>query len=343
MGIAARLRGISGSRKRSENTSAVPGSAAVPTAVAGPVQPPARPARQPSTAARESHERVEGTQAEGTQAEIIDLLADIEQLRPGLMRNRALALVGESSSTTEALRESFDTCDPLCSATAERIPFADETFDLVYAALPSPVPIMKIPGEMLRVLRLLGIAVMDCAEGHQLTTAVLAPGPQDALEARVAAPQELQLPGGHPGELVVTVTNTGATMLGSAVRTLRAQASWCSGEGAGAVAAETVIDAILLPGTSIDVTLVIDSPDTPDPHLLELSLALDEPWRERRSSTAFVLVSAGPRESGGSRPVALSQLRSEMLVKAAVARAGGQVLGVRSLAPGLQRCFFARS
>lgn len=340
MGIAVRLRGLSGSRKRSETAAAVRGLAATLTAVGGSVQPPARPEGQPYPAARASHDHVDSARAES-----VDLLADIEQFRPGLTRNRALALVGGLSSSAEALRESFDTCDTVSADMAEQLSFADETFDLVYAALPSPVPIMEITGEILRVLRLLGIAVMDFASDHQLYTAVLPPGPQDALQARVAASEELLLAGGQPAELVVTVTNTGATMLGSAVSPLRVQASWCSAAGAGAVAAETVIDAILLPGTSIDETLVIAAPDAPGPHVLQLSLVLHEPWRERRSDAAYVLVSVAPRDSSGNQLVAPSApLQPDVLVAAAVARAGGQILDVRSLAPGGgQRWFFARA
>ncbi|HZV75677.1 MAG TPA: hypothetical protein VFF79_18360 [Conexibacter sp.] len=280
---------------------------------------------------------------ESARAEAADLLVDVEQVRPGLVRNRALALVRDSF--TEALGESFDQCDVASSDPAEQLPFADETFDLVYGATLSPGRATEMIREALRVLRLLGVAVVDFASGETPAAEARAPTPRDALQARVAARERLSLVAGKPGELAMTISNTGTTTLGSAVSPLRARASWGGGERALTLAAETTIDAILLPGDSIEVPLEITVPATAGAHLLELSLSSLDPWHERRSQATVVVISVTPRDpSGHQRAVLAAAPRPDESVAVAVAQAGGQVLGVQSVEPGARRrCFFARA
>lgn len=325
-GVARRLRALRGSREREQ-----PVAKPVPfgSTTAGSVPPPAAEAR--------------GVPIERARAEVAELLAGVEQLRPGLVRNRALALVHDSF--TEALGERFDQCDVVSSDTAEELPFADETFDLVYGETPSAGRATEAIGEMLRVLRLFGVAVVDCAGGEQPAAERRAAVPPDALQARVAAREPLSPAAGELRELAVTVTNTGPTTLGSAIGPLRAQAVWSGGERTATLAAETTIEAILLPGDSVDVTLAITVPAAAGTHLLELSLASPDPWRKRRSQATVVVISVTPRDPSGQQRVALAAApRSDGSVAVAVARAGGQVLGVRSLDSGARRrCFFARA
>lgn len=306
-------------------------------------------------------QRVQELDARSARPDAGGLLTEIERLRPGLVRHRCLALGPAPEAVTRELRTGFDQFEALSArpehllvATsaaryAERrhddgrweLPFADETFDLVHCALPAGagrgVSEPEV-GEVLRVLRLYGVAVIDAAgEPDQAPVQDGGPG---GLGVVVSGVDGLSLIAGTRCEVAATVTNTSTRTLGSAINPLRVESSWNGANGA-----ERVLDGILIPGDSLTTTLPVAVPSATGMHLLELSVVSRTTWEERRSARTSVMVDIERPGRGGSQgAVASLQFGPHEPLALAVARASGMILAVRSRGaqPG-RRYIFARA
>ena len=151
------------------------------------------------------------------------MLAEAERHAP-LIRHRALVMQGGSPAFLRALADEFARCDVADATSAHR--FADEQFDFVRCGPLSPANEPDVAaqsiGEAIRVLRLLGVAVIDVLEeGSDALTEVTVepvayrPGqlcPPPALAVRVIAPAVLRVPAGGTAALTLTLTNLGAAM-----------------------------------------------------------------------------------------------------------------------------------
>jgi hypothetical protein len=301
-------------------------------------------------------------------AAVAALLVDVERLRPGLVLHRGLDLQSGSGVRAQALCESFGECDALCptpdalraaqranrhpgrcrylhSAVRRELSFPDETFDLVHCGTLSSEEQdgERIVVEALRVLRLHGLAVVDLAGERRAPPAANDPLGAVRLLVRLPIFESAKRPTRGTHEIAVTVTfavtvtNAGARALGSSLAPLRLEARWRQPDGTGApgvVAGEAVLDGVLFPGDSRATTLSVTATGTPGIHLLELSLLDASPWGERRSvaTTLAVAVGAPTRaQLGGTIDPALPDV--DRRVCAAVARAGGAILGARTLEP----------
>jgi SAM-dependent methyltransferase len=314
---------------------------------------------------------------DNARATAASLLAEVERLRPGLVRHRALDLNCGSGALVQALCERFDECDGLSPRLADvepaermnrhgercrylhvgeskKLPFANETFDFVYCGMLLPGRenghAERVIAETIRVLRLLGVAVVDFAGGEDPQGASLpSRTAQDRLEARLSAPERLSLAAGEPGTVVAAVTNTGSTTLGSAINPLRLEAHWNRPPGAASIAAVVELSAVLFPGDSVIVTLPVSVPATPGEHSLELSLASPSPWGERRSPVTIIGIATAPPDSSGDQNLAATApTGADEPVSMAVTQVDGVILSAQNLKPGpdalpRRRYFFARA
>jgi SAM-dependent methyltransferase len=302
------------------------------------------------------------------------LLEDVERLRPGLVRHRSLDMECRSGVLAQALCESFDSCDAVGASAAtvsaaqhvnrhgercryrnaERdleLPFADETFDLVYCGtLPRDQERREelIIAEAVRVLRLQGLAVVDSPADEQLlrTRPTARDGPE-RLPVHLSTLSGLRLMAGELGELPVTVSNAGGSVLGSPINPLRLTARWKEGREDGREAATALLPGILEPADSTIVLLRVEIPSTPGTHLLELSLASPGPWGDRRSPATELAIDVVPSAQRAQR-IAAAAPTADDRVSRAVARAGGLLLGARIIRPPgderpLRRHFFGRA
>jgi SAM-dependent methyltransferase len=294
-------------------------------------------------------------------AAVAALLVDVERLRPGLVLHRSLDLDVGSGVRAQALCESFAECYAVCAdADAAReaeemnrhsrrcryvhatgrheLSFPDEMFDLVYCGTLKSDEHEDSEGiiaEVLRVLRLQGVAVVDLP-GRQ---APAAPPPADSLGVvrtlvHLPAPGTTGLSMGETRQIAVTVANAGDRVLGSAVVPLQLESRWRRPGGAPGSARRTAIDGVLVPGDSRLAALPVTVPDTSGVHVLELSLFEESPWGEPKTQTVTLAVAVG-----GSAQQVLGRPMDETLpdvhrrVCAAVARADGVMLGARPLEP----------
>jgi SAM-dependent methyltransferase len=309
-----------------------------------------------------------GPQLEHARADADSLLREIERLRPGLVRHRALAVGSDSPAFTRALRERFDDCACVADrvevvaapSLADRdwarppleipsqLPFADETFDLVHCVtLQSDGAGNRaeaMVAEILRVLRLRGVAVIDEFQQELVEPAEEQSPPPD-LEVTISGLDGVSLVAGRCCELAATVTNMARRTLGSAINPLLLESRWNPGSGS---ASEVALERILLPGESQITTLSVAVPAVPGAYVLELSLVSRTPWDEHRSQPTLVVVEVARSAAGGTRgAIASVQFGPHERVALSVARADGVVLGARSLAAHgaapRRRYFFARA
>jgi SAM-dependent methyltransferase len=307
-------------------------------------------------------------------AAVAALMEDIERLRSGLALHRSLDLEGGSGVRAQVLCERFAECDALCatpdeacaaesanrhpgrcrylhSAGRQELSFPDETFDFVHCGTLRSYGEdgERVIAEVLRVLRLHGVAVVDLPAKRPSR---LAPDdPFGAVRLLVQFPvlESARSPAGGTHQITVTVTNSGARVLGSALVLPRLEIRWRQPGGAPGVACEAVLDGILLPGDSRLATLPVTAPSTSGVHVLELSLLEGGPWGEGGLVSTALAVAVGASaegELGGTMTPALPAV--DQRVCTAVTRADGVMLGARTLGsrtdlePGM-RYFFARA
>jgi hypothetical protein len=284
------------------------------------------------------------------------------------VRHRALEVGSDSPAFSQALRESFDDC--VCVADRlEAIPvpslanrdwarprlempvellFADETFDLVHCVTLQSDGVggraETMVAEILRVLRLHGVAVIDDFAERPLELSSDRSAAR-GLEVAITGLDGLSLVAGRRCELAATVTNTAGRALGSAVNTLLLESRWNPGSGS---TSEVALAPILLPGDSLVATLSVAVPAAPGAYLLELSVVSRTHWGEDRSPPTLVVIEVARSAARGTRgAIASVQFGPHEPVALAVARADGVVLGARSIAArGVaprRRYFFARA
>jgi hypothetical protein len=261
-------------------------------------------------------------------AEIDQLLAQLDETRPGTLRRRVLKLGGGSGGArAAALAEAFERCDAADLAAIERLPFQDESFEFVW----SPVEPSELargadpdrwPAEILRVLRLRGVAAIDVRAAVE-APADRAPSPPEepvGFAARIDGPAWLSS-GVADGQLVpVTVTNTGdRTWPGSGPHRLELIVSGS--------ARTTAIElpGSLTPGDSFELTVGLREPLDHAEGAIELYVRASSLGRvplRSRSTRIAVHASSG--------------------IRADVERAGGVVLATHPLEPGTTRLFVGR-
>lgn len=239
------------------------------------------------------------------------LLAWVEEWRPGLARNRALAMA--HSELVRALEQHFTEVEHVTAGDATTA-VAEETIDFVYATVDSPAAAIGLIPVALRALRLLGVAAVDVRPDERSLEAVVSIG-----EWREGS-----------SELSLTITNIGLRAIGSAVMPLRVEARAEGPDGFWRVVGVASIESTVFPACSVELRLPIGVALAEGSRVLELSVVSVDGWHERRSSaTAFS--AGGPADA--DRPTDALGTAMGVLdesVVAAAAAAGGQVIGVRS-------------
>jgi hypothetical protein len=299
--------------------------------------------------------------------DVAALLADVELLRPGLARHRSLAMVPRWSPVGRTLRESFSSCEAIGVATRSEghvdghggggsngtadgdhlLPFAAETFDLVHCGAPPREQREEwVITEAIRVLRLQGVAIVDCPlDERTLHESLRVRGISDPLPVQLSVLRGLPLRAGDLSEIPVAVTNTGGSVLGSAINPLRLAGRWSGGRDDGKEAGAASLPGIIEPGHSFAAALPVTVPGTAGSHVLELSLASPGPWGERCSPVTELTIEVAPARRG--QLTASVALLADERASLTVARAHGLTLGTRIMRPPevaqpLERHFLAR-
>lgn len=302
------------------------------------------PAGQPTIVAEDQEplDTVGWTEPAPSDADpLLERLARFDRAYP---RHRALDLGCGFGASTRRLASLYDRCDGLdasepnlaaarnaqsgrdnCAfhrlAQSAPLPFDDETFDFVRcgALLPGQDRAETI-SEVLRVLRLLGVAVIELP--HESTD------DRSRLSVQITTPEGLVLAPGAETELPVTICNTGWSIIsGTGIHELIAAAAW--GDEPEPVAAAPMTGA-LMPGASAMILLPIRAPSAGGRRVLEVGLmqrcASSDP---RFSPPAYLSVEvSGPREDS---PIADRRPEPEpdALLTAELEAAGGILLDVR--------------
>jgi hypothetical protein len=327
-GLARRLRGLTGTTD--EPRLAQPVGESPGDEAAG--NPPAAEAAAPPTSIPPPERALPASVLDAARADTHALLATIDEVRPGLVRRRALDLDCRAGARVQALCESFDECDGVSSSfevvqiamklnrhgdrcryihagAEQQLPFTDESFDLVHCGKLVAAHTAHVIPETLRVLRLFGVAVAEVADPeHGRDPRSL----DDSLPITLTAPERFSA----PGKLPLIVTNTGSSALGSVIAPLQIEARWIGfGDDAPDRCPQVIeLAGSVLPGDSLIMRLPMLSAPAHDAHALELTAFAPDSWSERRSNPVSVATGADP----------IGEL---------VTRAGGVVLRAERLAP----------
>ncbi len=242
-----------------------------------------------------------GMGLEQAREEVQELLERLDQVRPNTVRRRVLQLGSARLSHAAALGEVFELYDSADPSVLERLPFDDECFEFVCCCSEQWEQLRAADAkhwlaEILRVLRLRGVAAIEARSGAQsadeLALRVLAPArplmDSHDLAARVAAPPS---PAGaaEDGLLVpVSITNVGnSTWPGSSPHQLQLVV-----EGS---ARRTYLElpGSLVPGDSFEVTVGLPNPFDQAAEAIEVYVLASSPGRPlRRSASTRIAVAA---------------------------------------------------
>jgi SAM-dependent methyltransferase len=287
--------------------------------------------------------------AEPANAELSAILTDLDRLAPGAVRRRALDFGCGRGEFTQALCDRFGECDgvddaaPSLRAAREhnrhgercryhevaagvKLPFGDETFDFVRLRCTpraSGEPTDRAIGDVIRVLRLLGVAVIDLAgaggpplaqpgdHGERVETPSGGP-------LALSAPARLSIEPGGERELELTVTNAGWSTLGSGLVGLRVAGAWVDEDGSSTDGPVIELPEILVPGDSTTVRVAVRAPQRAGGHMLQLEVnAPGHRGVQRRSPPIAIAVTVG------------LAITADDHVAGAVRAAGGRVFEVQ--------------
>lgn len=244
---------------------------------------------------------------DGRRRRVEELLGQIEAVRPGTVRRRVLELQGDRDRLAGVLGELFTECDALDGATTP-LPFDDEWFDVVRCGPGAGADL----AEVLRVLRLRGVAVVDLSDETPPAAPQATPADAPLLDAEISAPAAVSLAPGAVGTVDVALTNRGwRTWQGSGIHHLELRCAVDRRRSAVTLAGSVI------PSDSYELELPLRAPDAPGEHTVELQLVATTSGRPPlRSAIRRVTLTVGePGFADGVR------------------RAGGVVLGSVPLDP----------